>query len=220
MHPPSARATRFGGGRDVRRAVVIPGKAWLMTGEPAAETVRWRSPGAGRQTCIVRVAVSGDLVAADAVTTSGLLEVADVICSDRSEPMSWLTASLDRFPGCAVAATPAAGGYLLATRACRPLILPCLLPNEPWRLARAGDSGSGAVACAMFVYAWLAAGWPLGALNPARLEMVTPCRVVDATPMSFCLYYEGPPATAGPPSAPSSASLRLISSASGAAIPE
>lgn len=199
---------------------MIPGNAWLEAGEPPAETARWRSPAAGFQKSTARLAVSGDLVAADAAVASASLEVADVICSGRSEPVSWLTGTLERYPGCAVIAVPAAGsGYLLATRKCRPLTVACQLDDKPGLGVRDAP-GSGALVCAMFVHAWLAAGWPLTALNPASLESVRSFEVATATPVPFALYYESSSAAAGPVSGPSSVSRRWTSSVSGAPILE
>jgi len=196
----------------------MPGQVWLVAGEPAAETARWQSPSAECQNRTARLAVSGDLVAVDAATVPVLQEVADVIFSDHGEPVSWLSDRLDRYPGCAMTAMPiAGGGYLVATRECLPLIFHCLLDHEP-RLRAV--PGSGVVVCAMFVYAWLAAGWPLAALNPASLELVRPYSVATVTPVPFALYYEGPAGPADPASGPNSVSRRCISPVSGAPIAE
>jgi hypothetical protein len=191
---------------------VIPRRAWLVAGEPAAEIVRWQSSAGERRNGAVRQAVSGDLRVADAGLAAVSLEVADVVYSGRGEPMSWLAGVLDRYPGCAVAAFPAAdGGCLFATRGCRLPHFLCLLDDAP----------ASAALCAMFVHAWLAAGWPLTALNPAALApVVAQSAVATAAQVSFALYYEGPQAAADPVSGPSSASRRRMSSLSGAPIPE
>jgi hypothetical protein len=186
--------------------LVTPGTtAWLVAGEHAAEIARWRPssaprPGAGRDSP-ARLAVSGDLVAADAATGDagpGSLEIADVICEPgRADPLTWLAATLGRYPGCAVAAIGAgAGRCLVATRAGRPITVSYCGPNERGPHAAPGEPASGALACAMFVHGWLAASWPLTALDPARLVAVTPWRP-RTMPIPFALYSEGQALTPG-----------------------
>jgi hypothetical protein len=171
--------------------------ACLVAGEPGIVIARWRSTGRAWPAAS-RPAIRGDLLVADAGTASrAALEVADVICA-RCQPPAWL----DRYPGCAVAAAPAPGaGYLIAARGHRPFIL---------RVRSACDPGYGALVGATFVHAWLAAGWPLAAMDPACLEAVRPwgARTGPVVPVSFVLSYEG------------SLRRRWMSSASGAPMPE
>jgi len=181
-----------------------------VAGKPATELVRWHSSdplrGAERRNRTVRQAISGDMAVAEAATALTSLEVADVVYSSQGEPMSWLAATLDRYPGCAVAGFPAADGrYLLATRECRMPLVFRLLVNETVTIP-----GSGAAMSGMFVHAWLAAGWPLAALRPAILEPVVPHAMATLAQVPFGLYYEGP----------SSASRCRMSPVSGASIPE
>lgn len=174
--------------------------ACLVAGEPAA-TVCWKSPAATGQASR-RVAISGDLIVADAeAATCSALELADVICSARLQP----PAILDRYPGCAVAVGPmSGGGYLAAARGCRPVTLSYLTRDKPGHC--------GALACGMFVHAWLAAGWPLGAIDPPCLLATTPWLATPmlGLPLRFVLYYEEP----------SSSSRRWMSSACGAPLAE
>jgi len=157
----------------------MPTDACLVAGGPVCAVVCWRpSAAAGRPG--MRPAVSGDIVAADAMTGSpASLKVADVICYGNVQA---LTRILERYPGCAVATAPASGdGILAVTRACRPLTVSY----------HARDSaGPGALVCAIFVHAWLVAGWPLPALQPARLEAVTSraATLVPSVPVPFVLY--------------------------------
>jgi hypothetical protein len=173
--------------------------ACLVAGNPAAAIARWRSPGRARPAGS-RLAVAGDLMAANADTAAeGVLEVADVIWSGRCQPPLWL----DRYPGCAVAAAPApGGGYLVAARGQQ--------DKRGLRVRVAGDPGSGALLCATFMHAWLAAGWPPDAMDPACLEAVMPWAATTAPSVSvpFVLSYKG------------SFSRRWMSSASGAPMPE
>ena len=55
------------------------------------------------------------------------------------------------------------GWYLTAPRVSRPLVIGLLMPN---------DYGFNALVCAMFVYGWLTASWPLAALERSRLEAI------------------------------------------------
>jgi hypothetical protein len=204
---------------------VTPGAVWLVAGEQADEIARWQpsaaaQPGTGCGSP-ARLAVSGDLVAADAVTSDpGSLEVADVICC-RSEPgwarpLTWLAGTLYSCPGCAVAAIwTGPGCCLVATRAWRPMTVSYFVPNEHGCRAAPDEPASAALACAMFVHAWLAANWPLTALNPARLVAATQWRP-RATPIPFALYYQGQVPAPGSLSDASPLSRRRTSSASGA----
>jgi hypothetical protein len=187
--------------------------AWLVAGQHADEIARWwpsadARPGEGCGSR-ARLAVSGDLVAADAMTVSpGSLEVADVICCGSelgcAQPLNWLAGTLGRYPGCAVAAVWTGDGRcLVTTRTGRPFTISFFVPNEPGLRAPPYVPASGALACALFVHGWLAASWPLTALDPARLAV----RIIGATqrwPLAgtmpvgqaalipFALYYEGP----------------------------
>jgi hypothetical protein len=128
----------------------------------------------------VRLAVSGDVMAADAVpAAAATLEVADVIWSARAQPLSWLRQTLDRYPGCAVAAARGHACYLIAGR---------FQQNKRWLRVPVSPSSSGAVVCALFVYAWLAAGWPVTALDPAGLELLGGLDAATAAPIPFALY--------------------------------
>jgi hypothetical protein len=156
--------------------------------------------------------VSGDLIAVDAAGGRGL-ELADVICDsdpDCVRPLNWLTGALASYPGCAVAALHTGeGSCLVATRTDRPFTLSYFAQNELRLRGAADPSGSGALVCALFVHAWLAAGWPLAALDPRRLTATIHHREIPvnlAAPIPFALYYED--------SAPPSASVSEPSPAS------
>jgi hypothetical protein len=155
--------------------------ACLVAGDPVYAVVRWRPSVAANRSDGKR-AVSGDVVAADATTDSpATLDVADVICCDNVQELSWLTGILECHPGCAVATAPtASGGIRAMTRDRCSLTVSC----------RGRRPGSGALIAAIFVHAWLAAGWPLAALRPARLEVVA-LRAATPTwpvPLPFVLY--------------------------------
>jgi hypothetical protein len=161
--------------------------ARLGTGEPAAAIVRWRSA-AARCPAERKRAIAGHLVAADATADLALLELADVICSPGARPLSWLTGMLDRLPGCAVTAAPApGGGCLAAARGHCPLRISCCEQNKQG--LRIGISAT--FACAVFVHAWLAAGWPLDGLDPPCLEAIWPWSAtsIPAVPVPFVLDY-------------------------------
>jgi hypothetical protein len=168
---------------------VIPGSgACLVAGEPAA-TVCWRSS-AATERAGRRTAVAGHLMAADAeVAADSAVEVADVIVSARSRPPAWTASVLNRYPGCAVAVGRIpSGGYLAAARGGRPLTLSFLMQNKPGF----SDAANGALACAVFVHAWLAAGWPLDALDPPCLLATEPwpTKPMLGVPLPFVLYYK------------------------------
>jgi hypothetical protein len=189
----------------------MPGiTACLAVGEPAAAIVGWRSSAETLPGCRRR-AVVGDLVAADAMTARrAVLEVADVICSRHVRPLSWLTGTLDRYPGCAVTACPSpGGGCLAAARGRGPLRVSFFTQNARGPHVDTTDNGSDALVCGMFVHAWLAAGWSLDAIDPPCLEAVLPwtAKTIPAVPVPFVLDY-------------SSSSCRRMSSASGAPMPE
>jgi hypothetical protein len=106
-------------------------------------------------------------------------KLADVICCDNAQA---LTGILERYPGCAVATAPAADDEILAvTRVWRAFSVSYRARDAP---------GSGALVCAIFVHAWLAAGWPLPALRPAQLTAVTPwaATLIAPAPVPFVLY--------------------------------
>ena len=160
--------------------------AWLVAGQHADEIARWRPsaearPGEGSGSR-ARLAVSGDLAAADTMTVSSRsLEVADVICCGSipgcAQPLDWLAGTLCRYPGCAVAAVRTGEGRcLVTTRAGRPFTVSYFIPNEPGLRAAPYVPASGALACALFVHGWLTASWPLTALDPARLIATPPSR--------------------------------------------
>jgi hypothetical protein len=184
-----------------------PSRAWLVAGGyDGGEVARWGSSAAPRRgvalPCLdAKLAVGGDLMAAEAAAgDTGSLEVADVIYrrdgSGCTAPLTWLARTLDCYPGCGVAAIRGeGGGYLAAPRVTRPLTFSFLMPN---------DDGFNALACAMFVYGWLAAGWPSAALERSQLEVSAMLRLPMRKKMvrtmamiQFGLFYEGPaPASA------------------------
>lgn len=204
-----------------------PLRAWLVAGSRGGgEVARWRSSAAQRRGAAmpcsgVMLAVGGDLVAADAaVGDAGSLEVADVIYRrdgpEPARPMTWLCETLDRYPGCAVAAIPeGGGGYLALSKLTCLLATSFLIPN---------DHELNALVCAMFAYGWLAAGWPLADLEHDRLEASAALRLSarkmiarTAELISFGLFYEGPapaPASSADPSWPSRRRMSLASGAS------
>jgi len=173
-------------------------QALLTAGDPARVIARWRSTAA---VVTARLSVSGDVVALDA-DGSGPLDVADVIyCRER--PAHWLSEVLDRYPGCAVAATGVDRGCLVT---CRTITFSFFNPITT------NELGFFPLICAMFVHGWRTAGWPLRALDPHGLvvtaDHVDAVRAVTANPampIPFALYYE---------------SRCRISSASGAPISE
>ena len=157
--------------------------ARLTAGDPAREIARWRS----RASLVTaKLAISGDLVAMDA-DGSGPLDVADVIyCRER--PASWLSRILDRYPGCAVAAVGADRSCLVACRTVTFSFFNPLTTNE---------LGLYPLICAMFVYGWRAAGWPLGALDShglvvtaEHLDSVRRLMANSVTPTPFRICYE------------------------------
>ncbi len=158
-------------------------QARLMAGDPVREIARWRSS-AG--VVAAELSVSGDVVALDA-DGSGRLDVADVIyCRER--PASWLSGILNRYPGCAVAAVGADRGCLVA---CRTITFSFLNPITT------NELGFYPLICAMFVYGWRTAGWPLAALDPhglvvtiEHLDSVRAATATPAMPIPFLLCYE------------------------------
>jgi len=120
------------------------------------------------------LAVAGELLAAEATTAPDRsLQLADVIYSAASRPLTWPHAILHRYPGCAVAAVPVRdGGYAVAVRADNPGSLVHFLPNGLWLRVPAEEPGFGAIVCATLVHSWLAAGCPLAALDQAHLATI------------------------------------------------
>ena len=151
-------------------------RTWLVAGRRGGPEVAWRRSSAAPWPSMTwprpdaKLSVGGDLVAAEAgAADTGSLKVADVIYRHDDQgcerPLTWLVETLDRYPGCAVAATPGAGGrYLAASSVTGPLTF-SFVPN---------GAGFRALVCAVFVYAWLAAGWPPAALErfPMRASAV------------------------------------------------
>lgn len=166
---------------------MTPGTAWLTAGEHASEIARWQSSAASRPhaSATRKLAIRGDIVAMDA-DSAGLLGIADVIYR-RGGPAERLSKILDRYPGCAVAATGTASGHLVVPRTAPPLSFPLPVRDGP-RLST--------LICAMFVHSWLAAGWPLAALNPAGLEVTGHSHRLQAmladpaAPIPVSLYYD------------------------------
>lgn len=162
--------------------------------------------GCGR--CRCGHAVTGTLLAADDRGPARWLETADVIIAvgeaGGTGPGEWLR----RYPGCSVAAAMTRRGECsVATR------------DDVLRsVAVSGqESGAGVLACAVFVYGWLAAGWSLTLLRPARLYVSYGGDVTQRLggPLFFRFGYcssSGDPS--GPPAGPDSAARTC--SASGA----
>ena len=98
-----------------------------------------------------------DLVAADVLAaTSASLEIADVIWSARVEPLSWLFETLERHPGCAVAASQGPGGAYVAARRAGRLYLSSFIHNDIGTSSLGTAFGSEVFGYAVFVYACLA----------------------------------------------------------------
>jgi len=148
-----------------------PGRACLRVGPlNAGSLVAWwpdRIRGAvglpgGRPTA------SGTLMASDVrARDSRVLEIADVIFdaggAARAGPAEWLSRTLGRYPGCAVAAVwHRHGECTVATRGGSFRAL---------SLHGRQDASVCAFACAVFVHGWLAARLPLACLQPACLEI-------------------------------------------------
>ena len=202
----------------------LPTCGWLVTGERVREIARWWSATAVAHNpdasgSRMWLAVTSELLAADVLTApEKSLEVADVICSASSRPLTWPQAILDRYPGCAVAAAPARdGGYLVAARADdRPGTVVHLLQNGPGLRVVATTTGLGALVCATFVHSWLAAGWPLAALDQTHLTTIVSddsgtLRPLTRVQAAFCYEVS---------EVPGSARRREIASASGASMAE
>jgi hypothetical protein len=167
---------------------------------------------------VTRLAVAGELLAADALTAPDRsLQVADVIYSASPRPLTWPHAILDRYPGCAVVAVPARdGGYAVAARAGRPGSLIYFPQNGRWLHVAVDEPGFGALVHATFVHSWLAAGWPLAALDQAYLAAIVSDDSRTTRPVTrvkVALYYEVS-------RTPGSPRRRAIPSASGASTAE
>jgi hypothetical protein len=107
--------------------------------------------------------VAGTLLAARAGAPARWLEAADVIVAASRESDTSLREWLRRYPGCAVAASwTRPGECSVATRDDGPRTLTASSP---------GSADAIALACAVFMYGWLAAGWPLSLLQPTRLDL-------------------------------------------------
>ncbi len=163
---------------------------------------------------------AGEFVVADTRAEPHWLEVADVIVCPgepvrhRGSRSGWLDEILARYPGCAVAVTSLpVGGCLVAVRA-----------GGPVRFAACGETvGAGvwAVVCGSVVHGWLAAGWPVPALEPGRVRL-TAC-TLTARPWEWRIWGQLPGGSfwcrmlgaAGAPGTPVSSRCRS-SSVSGA----
>lgn len=175
------------------------------------ELMTW--PPDARRRCAGEPAVSGDVMVADGtVSDENSRAIADVIYHDRlcTCPLAWLDTTLRDYPGCAVAAARAGSGYLAAGRAARLCPFPFAVRNGP---------GQDLLAGALFLHGWLAAGWPLDALNPPVL--VGPATLRDSAwrslspsgaPIAFALFHGCPES--------SSSSRRRASAASWAPVSE
>jgi hypothetical protein len=152
----------------------LPERAWITMGQTTTSPAAiWRSlpgaPGAiaGHARCIC--AVTGEFVAADASMGNPEWQaIADIVFHAGSPslvaPAAWLSQTLRAFPGCAVAATWLNRDICaVATRQCGMFTISVCEAGNP-------DIGIQLFACAAFVHGWLAAQWPLEALNPSWLE--------------------------------------------------
>jgi hypothetical protein len=158
---------------------VLPACGWLVTGDRVREIARWWSATAvphnpDASGSRMWLAVAGELLAADALTApERSLELADVICSASSRPLTWPQAILDRYPGCVVAAAPARdGGYLVAARADRPGTVIYFFQNEPRLRVAAARPGPATLVRAAFIHSWLAAGWLPAGLDQSHLATI------------------------------------------------
>jgi len=116
--------------------------------------------------------LAGEFLAAGTRAEPRWLEVADVIVRPdgrvrhRGSRSAWSDEMFARYPGCAVAVTSlGARGYVAAVRA-----------GGPVRFAacpKIAGAGMWAVVCGSVVHGWLAAGWPVAALEPERLQVIT-----------------------------------------------
>jgi hypothetical protein len=179
---------------------MTPGSyVWLaVDGCIGPAMVYWRSSAvvecpAAKPGSAAKLAISGDLVAADAtIAGAGSLEIADVIYhpggSSCTQPLTWLVDTLDRYPGCAVAAIPAGEcRYVTASRT-----------GSPLTLYGQNDPGFQGLLSAMFVYAWLAAGWPPQELDHHRPLASPALRPNPVALVSFSMFHLGPTPPRGP----------------------
>jgi hypothetical protein len=143
----------------------VPEHAFVRVSASSAGTLVATWPQDGTRGCGGRCpgrTVTGMLLAADERAPTRWLEAADVIITtDRGEgsrPAEWLR----RYPGCAVAAVMTRRDECsVATRGAG-------LHN----VAVSGeDVGVSSLACAVFVYGWLAAGWSLAPLWPRGVHV-------------------------------------------------
>ena len=103
------------------------------------------------------------LLAADDRTPARRLEEADVIVARDGAGIKGAADWLRRYPGCAVAASLVRPGeYSVATR-----------DGEFRSVAVSGQGGVGVggLACAVFIYGWLAVGRSLALFRPASLHV-------------------------------------------------
>jgi hypothetical protein len=204
--------------------MLAPLRMWLVAGGNDDGRSTRPSVGPWRGGPPAKLAVRGDLVAAEATVVGARpLEVADVIyrrdMPGCSHPLMWLAGTLDSYPGCEVAAIPRQrGGCLAASRVTGPLAFSFLMPNDAW---------FDALACAMFLYGWLAAGWPPAALERSQLTVSAVLRLRRrkmtaraAVVIPFGLFYDGPAPAPASSAGPSWPSRCRMSSASGASISE
>jgi hypothetical protein len=204
--------------------IPVPLRIWLVAGGRDGGRSARPSIGLWRGGLSAKLAVRGDLVAAEA-TAGGAqpLEVADVIYRRDipacSRPLTWIAGTLDSYPGCEVAAISwERGGCLAGSRVTGPLSFSFHMPD---------DGGFDALACAMFLYGWLAAGWPSAALDRSQLAASAVLRIRGrevtaraAVLIPFGLFYEGPAPAPASSAGPSWPSRCRMPSASGASISE
>jgi hypothetical protein len=152
--------------------------------------------------------VSGELVVANAMTAPDRwLRLADAIYSATPRPLAWLHAVLASCPGCAVVAAGARDGE------CTVVTRTAFHQNKLRLRVAVTPAGSGALVCAIFVHAWLTAGWPPAAIDRARLVAVgweSGLMAGPVTRVRVALYCE----------LSGSSSRSEISSASGASMAE
>lgn len=122
---------------------------------------RWPRQPRDSDRCGGNRAVTGTLLVAHDHSPARFLETADIIVTTNEAGSPALDSWLRRYPGCTIAVSRAGPGECsVATRT-----------GFLRRMAVSGPSVDGTLACGVFVHGWLAAGWPLSLLQPARLEI-------------------------------------------------
>jgi hypothetical protein len=143
----------------------VPEHAFVRVSPLSAGTLVAAWPRSDARGCAGRCsggAVTGMLLAADERAPTRWLEAADVIITtgwaEDSRPAEWLR----RYPGCAVAAAMTQRDE-------------CSVATRGVGLRKVAVSGeetdASSLACAVFVYGWLAAGWSLAPLWPGGVHV-------------------------------------------------